>query len=141
MLVLSRKPGQTIELPQLQVAVRVLKTSPSQVQVGIEAPESIRIVRGELNERDLRLAPLDLEDSPAMLMHQLESQIVALAELSAARDRDLAVEVAEQAEANLRRLRRQLREKPGWTEAEPEAEACPAAGVVQEANSVYQVVA
>ncbi|MGB0597747.1 MAG: carbon storage regulator [Rubripirellula sp.] len=48
MLVLSRKEGQTIELPELQVVVRVIAVQRSRVQVGIEAPQQITVHRGEV---------------------------------------------------------------------------------------------
>jgi carbon storage regulator CsrA len=51
MLVLSRKEGDEILLPELDIVVRVLKIRGKAVSVGIEAPRGIRIVRGELESR------------------------------------------------------------------------------------------
>lgn len=48
MLVLSRKEGDEILLPELDIVVRVLKVRGKAVSVGIEAPRGIRIVRSEL---------------------------------------------------------------------------------------------
>lgn len=48
MLVLSRKEGDEILLPELDIVVRVLKIRGKAVSVGIEAPRGIRIVRSEL---------------------------------------------------------------------------------------------
>jgi carbon storage regulator CsrA len=51
MLVLSRKEGDEILLPELGIVVRVLKVRGKAVSVGIEAPRGIRIIRGELECR------------------------------------------------------------------------------------------
>ena len=52
MLVLSRKEGDEILLPELDIVIRVLKIRGKAVSVGIEAPRGIRIVRSELESRD-----------------------------------------------------------------------------------------
>lgn len=51
MLVLSRKEGDEILLPDLDIVVRILKIRGKAVSVGIEAPRGIRIVRSELEAR------------------------------------------------------------------------------------------
>jgi carbon storage regulator len=48
MLVLSRKEGDEILLPELDIVVRVLKVRGKTVSIGIEAPRGIRILRSEL---------------------------------------------------------------------------------------------
>lgn len=48
MLVLSRKEGDEILLPELDIVVRVLKVRGKAVSIGIEAPRGIRIIRSEL---------------------------------------------------------------------------------------------
>lgn len=52
MLVLSRKPGERIEIGE--VVLTILRSAHGRVSVGIEAPRSIRVVRGELIEREQR---------------------------------------------------------------------------------------
>ena len=52
MLVLSRKEGEEILLPELDIVVRVLKVRGKAVSIGIEAPRGIRIVRSELEARE-----------------------------------------------------------------------------------------
>jgi len=47
MLVLSRKVGDYIQIGD-SIKIRVSRISGSRVTLGIEAPESVRIVRGEL---------------------------------------------------------------------------------------------
>ncbi len=49
MLTLERRPGETIIIDYL-IEVTVLNISGNHVQIGIEAPESVRILRKELNE-------------------------------------------------------------------------------------------
>ena len=53
MLILSRMVGETIEIPSLGIKVMITEMRPSQrkVKVGIEAPDSAAIYRGELLER------------------------------------------------------------------------------------------
>ena len=49
MLVLSRKPSQTIVIDG-QVVIRINQIRGNQVAIGIEAPDSVRILRGELQD-------------------------------------------------------------------------------------------
>ncbi|MCA9062069.1 MAG: carbon storage regulator [Planctomycetaceae bacterium] len=48
MLVLSRKPQQQILIPELNIVVTVLSIAGHRVQLGISAPDDVRISRGEL---------------------------------------------------------------------------------------------
>ena len=48
MLVLSRKEGQSVELPSLGVRVHIVKTASGQVRLGFDAPPEVDIRRGEL---------------------------------------------------------------------------------------------
>jgi carbon storage regulator CsrA len=48
MLVLSRRPGQSILLPGLGVTVRVLSAKGGTVRIGIEAPPDVKVLREEL---------------------------------------------------------------------------------------------
>lgn len=50
MLILTRKAGEQIAIGE-QIVVNVLEVRGSQVRLGIEAPSSIRIHRGEIYER------------------------------------------------------------------------------------------
>lgn len=47
MLVLTRKRDETIKIGS-NVVIRVMKTRNGSVKLGIEAPSSVRVVRGEL---------------------------------------------------------------------------------------------
>jgi len=48
MLVLSRRPGQGIVLPGLNVTVRVLSIRGNTVRLGIEGPREVAVSREEL---------------------------------------------------------------------------------------------
>lgn len=50
MLVLSRRNGETISLPEHNIPIRVLRVSGSRVQIGIDAPSEVAIRRSELLE-------------------------------------------------------------------------------------------
>lgn len=51
MLCLKRQEGEAV-LVGSDVVVRVLRTADGEVELGFEAPRSIRIVREELNARE-----------------------------------------------------------------------------------------
>lgn len=51
MLVLSRKENEEIQLPELGVKIRVLRTGKSSVKIGIEAPSEVRVMRGACHAR------------------------------------------------------------------------------------------
>ena len=49
MLILTRKRNDSIRIGD-NIVVRVMRTAKGSVKIGIEAPDSVRIVRGELND-------------------------------------------------------------------------------------------
>ena len=49
MLILTRKRDDSIRIGE-NIVVRVMRTGRGSVKIGIEAPDSVRIVRGELND-------------------------------------------------------------------------------------------
>ena len=51
MLILSRKIGEQICLPELDMVLTVLEISGSTVRFGIAAPEKVAVVRKELRDR------------------------------------------------------------------------------------------
>jgi carbon storage regulator len=50
MLVLSRKPGEQIQIGH-NITVTVIEVRGNRVKVGIEAPRTVDVVRGELQPR------------------------------------------------------------------------------------------
>lgn len=47
MLVLTRKPAEMIKIGD-NIVVKVIKTARGAVKIGIEAPDDVRVIRGEL---------------------------------------------------------------------------------------------
>jgi carbon storage regulator len=47
MLVLTRKRAQTIRIGE-DVVIKVIRTGRNAVKIGIQAPENVRVLRGEL---------------------------------------------------------------------------------------------
>lgn len=56
MLVVSRKPGQDVVIGG-NVIVTVTRVAGNRVTLGIEAPEEVRIVRGELPPKSDNVSP------------------------------------------------------------------------------------
>jgi carbon storage regulator len=54
MLVLSRKKGEEILVPDCGVTVKVLTVRGNTIRIGISAPAAVTILRGEIQERDRR---------------------------------------------------------------------------------------
>ncbi len=48
MLVLSRKEGESILIPDLNIEIKVVKLNGGRVRLGLAAPEDQTILRGEL---------------------------------------------------------------------------------------------
>jgi carbon storage regulator len=51
MLILTRKRNESIRIGD-NIVVRVMRTANGSVKIGIEAPDSVRILRGELSDPD-----------------------------------------------------------------------------------------
>jgi carbon storage regulator CsrA len=59
MLILSRKPDESILFPNLGIRLEILQVNGKTVKVGIDAPREIGILRGELTGDAARLASLE----------------------------------------------------------------------------------
>jgi carbon storage regulator CsrA len=80
MLVLSRKEGERIIMPECSVTVTILGIEGKRVRVGISAPANVAVRRGELR-REQPNAPFDCqEDAAAALEDPLMSIHVLLAD-------------------------------------------------------------
>ena len=66
MLVLSRRPSEKILFPNVGISVEIIQTKGNTVRVGIEAPEDIRILRGELEQTEPHCNPLKKMDRVAI---------------------------------------------------------------------------
>lgn len=67
MLVLSRRVGEDVLLPDLEIVVRVLKVRGNVVSIGIEAPPEMHIVRSELVQSQRRFAPKKIAPKKTVL--------------------------------------------------------------------------
>jgi carbon storage regulator CsrA len=56
MLVLSRRPNETLVFPGLATTIQVVSIQKGVVRLGVEAPEHVRVLRGELPDRDAEWA-------------------------------------------------------------------------------------
>jgi len=68
MLVLSRRLNEEVVFPGLGITVRVIKSKGNQTRLAISAPDSVRILRGELawdTEPHTEVTSLDVVVNPA----------------------------------------------------------------------------
>jgi carbon storage regulator len=63
MLVLTRKRDEIIRIGS-EIVIRVIRTGPTSVKIGVAAPDDVRVVRGELPP----LAKTELEVQDAIEM-------------------------------------------------------------------------
>jgi carbon storage regulator CsrA len=77
MLVLSRRPDETILFPNAGITLRLLRIRGKVVSLGIEAPDHIRVVRGEVaaasESEPLEAAPPEEDSAPSL--HQLRNDL------------------------------------------------------------------
>ena len=59
MLVLTRKLGEEIVIPSLDVTIRIVEVRGDKVRLGIEAPMDVAVHRKEVWERIQQFAPED----------------------------------------------------------------------------------
>lgn len=74
MLVVSRTEGEAVTLPDLDVAVRVLRVAGSRVRLGVEAPREVRVLRNELEPH----APQALTPEENQRREALQEQLAAV---------------------------------------------------------------
>ena len=65
MLVLTRKAAETIRIGD-DIVIKVIKTGTGSVKIGIEAPVSIRVMRGELIEEKHPVPSIPSNFGPTM---------------------------------------------------------------------------
>lgn len=59
MLVLSRRKDESIVLPELGITIEVIRVKGNKVRLGIKAPDSVRILRSELESVVSEFEPTD----------------------------------------------------------------------------------
>lgn len=110
MLVLSRKKDQTILFPTLGITLNVLRVKGTTVSVGIEAPQSIQVLRGELSQTlqaakddELLENSANNKESDPTVTHRLRNQLNEVFLAVALSQKQLSEGHAEQAEKTLQR--------------------------------------
>ena len=68
MLVLTRRPNETLVFPGFHTSVQVVSVQPNAVRLGVEAPPEVRVLTGEAAERGLRATAGPSADEPATLL-------------------------------------------------------------------------
>lgn len=65
MLVLTRKRSEMIQIGD-NITVKVIRTGRGSVKIGIEAPDHVRVLRAELCEHPVTLAPVAKPEMESM---------------------------------------------------------------------------
>jgi len=63
MLLLTRKVGEQVVVPQCQLTLTVLDVTPNRVRLGISAPANVAVHRGEVHERIRTEMPSDIGEA------------------------------------------------------------------------------
>ena len=71
MLVLTRKAAETIQIGN-DIVIKVIKTGSGTVKIGIDAPDEVRVMRGELLEATAGGTP-DSPQAPAWVYGGVQS--------------------------------------------------------------------
>lgn len=66
MLILTRKPAETIHIGN-DIVIKVIRTGNGNVKIGVEAPQDVRVMRGELLHNRKPCQPLH-PASPALCL-------------------------------------------------------------------------
>ena len=67
MLVLSRKAGETLVIDG-NITVQIIKIQGNRITLGIEAPASVKILRGELNEPKPKMQTVEMVVEDGLLV-------------------------------------------------------------------------
>jgi carbon storage regulator CsrA len=80
MLVLSRRPNETLVFPGLATTIQVVSIKKGVVRLGVEAPDHVRVLRGELPDRDAEWADLPpaLAPPPSAITALVEKRLAIL---------------------------------------------------------------
>ena len=94
MLVLSRREQESIVFPKLGIRIQVTRVRGKAISLGVDAPDDVRVLRGELYDREKSLAASsDAAGSPSLAPGQLlapaQSLAPALSEESRQREHEL----------------------------------------------------
>lgn len=129
MLVLSRRPQQSIVFPTLGVSVQILRVAGQTVRVGVDAPHSIPILRDELAESDDSALPRSssegaAEEASRQARHRLRGRLNTASLALCLAQRQLQAGLATDADGTLRQALAEL-EKVEAEMASANAPPCP----------------
>ncbi|MDZ4848047.1 MAG: response regulator [Pirellulaceae bacterium] len=108
MLVLSRKEKQNFIFPGLGITVQILRVQSNRVKVGITAPESIQVLRGELSTEPVEESTDSKQDRDRI--HAFRNQLNTLQLSLALMQAHLKAGCSTQAESTLRKALASLEE-------------------------------
>jgi carbon storage regulator CsrA len=100
MLVLSRRPGQRLLFPQLDIKVQILPSRGSTIRLGIEAPSHVSVVREEIAASNL-VVPLPAEKE-SRVAHDLRGRLNTLTMALHVVEKQLKAGLSADAECTLR---------------------------------------
>ncbi len=109
MLVLTRKQSQHILFPKLGIKVEVLRTAGNSVSLGITAPASVKILRGELAAARVEEATNETAPVQRSSLHQLRNQLHQAQLVIALAQKQLQQGSIHDAEATLERMLQRLK--------------------------------
>ncbi len=105
MLVLSRKPQEKIVFPNLGITLEIVRIAGGKVRVGIQAPDGVPILRGEIALRPDESDAINFasNESPRAWRHRLRNQLHAARLGLKLLEKQLAAGMIHQAEETLGR--------------------------------------
>lgn len=75
MLVVSRKENQAVIFPALGISVKIQRIGGKAVSVGVEAPQNVRVLRGELLDHEEALSAARSAELDVKARHHLRNQL------------------------------------------------------------------
>jgi carbon storage regulator CsrA len=86
-LILSRRPNESICFPNLGISVRILGVQGTRVRIGVDAPNDVNVLRGELYDAEMQSSSTNVEYGTSSFSSQRNSKFrAATSDLRAARE-------------------------------------------------------
>jgi carbon storage regulator CsrA len=86
-LILSRRPNESICFPNLGISVRILGVQGTRVRIGVDAPNDVNVLRGELYDAEMQSSSTNVEYGTSSFSSQRNSKLkAASSDLRAARE-------------------------------------------------------
>ncbi len=104
MLVLSRRQNETLVFPGLETTIQVVSIKKGVVRLGIDAPEHVRVLRGELPDRTTEWADTPTPTGPPRLNDLVEKRLAIVRQGLDEVQRSVSAASTEEAELLLDKL-------------------------------------